>query len=216
MGKYSFDSNPHGKHIKIINLVGSNKKVLDIGCYDGGLASRLIENNCEVVGIEINADLANEAKKYCNNVICDDVENIINIPYENNYFDIILFADVLEHLKDPFSTIAKFNDYLKDDGYIIVSVPNISNWTIRFKLLFGNFEYEKDGILDETHYRFFTEKSIKQLLEDAGFHITLFDIVPVFLSSYLHKWQYLFSKIRPNLFAFQFVLIGKKEPINSL
>lgn len=211
MGKYSFDPNPYGKHMKIIKLIGSNKKVLDIGCYDGGLARRLIEKNCEVVGIEINADLANKAKKYCNNVICDDVENIINIPYENNYFDVILFADLLEHLKDPFSTIAKFNDYLKDDGYIIVSVPNIANWTIRIKLIFGNFEYEKDGILDETHYRFFTEKSIKQLVEDAGFNITLFDIVPIFLSSYLHKGQYLFSKIRPNLLAFQFIVMGKKN-----
>ena len=82
----------------------------------------------------------------------------LNIKYEK-YFDIIVFADILEHLKEPLEVLKRYKKYLKDDGYIIISIPNIANWKIRFKSLLGRFEYNEYGILDSGHLRFFNEKS---------------------------------------------------------
>ena len=131
-----------------------------------------------------------------------------------NYFDFILFMDVLEHLDDPWNVLKKMKIYLKDGGFVVISVPNIANWAVRWNLLWGNFEYGTRGILDKTHLRFFNEKSAKKLLEDAGFEIVKYDIIPsIPLVKMRAKFMYLISKLRRKFFCYS-VLIGRqnKEP----
>jgi 2-polyprenyl-3-methyl-5-hydroxy-6-metoxy-1,4-benzoquinol methylase len=101
-----FNSDPYGAHMKAVSLVGYNKKVLEVGCATGQISRRLTANGCEVIGVEIDEERAKEAKKYCRYVILQDVENLDDLLY-NNYFDCILFIDVLEHLKYPLIVLEK-------------------------------------------------------------------------------------------------------------
>lgn len=140
--------------MKVLNLVGKNKKVLEIGCATGQVSKRLAENGCEVVGVELDELSAQSAQRYCKNVIMLDVGKI-NAPEYNNYFDFILFMDILEHLNDPSNVLKRMKVYLKDDGLVVISVPNIANWAVRWNLLWGRFEYSSRGILDRAHLRFF-------------------------------------------------------------
>lgn len=211
MGKYDFfDSDDYGVHRKIVDNVGFGKKVLDVGCAEGNISEKLLLHDCEIVGIEIDEKSAQKAKKYCNEVIIGDIESIkLNERYEN-YFDIILFADVLEHLKEPLDVLRMFKFYLKDEGYIMISLPNIANWRMRLKLLLGNFDYDDYGLLDKTHLRFFNVKGVKKLISDADLEIVNFDVS----LNGIKKFPKLFYSISvkwPNLLAYQFLIIAKKK-----
>ena len=206
MSKYDYyNPNPYSVHQKIIQSIGKNKHVLDVGCSEGLLSKRM-----KIVGIELDFDAASKAKSFCKEVIIGDVESIDLKPEYLNYFDVIVFADILEHLKDPLEVLKTFKNYLNDEGYIIVSVPNIANWKIRLQLLFGNFEYSAYGILDSGHLRFFNEKSARKLVNDAGFEISVFDLSVGDVNKF-SKIFYSLGKIRPNLLAFQFLIIARKK-----
>ena len=211
MSKYNtFNPNSFSVHQKIVQLVDKEKKVLDIGCAEGTLSEKMNINGCEVTGIELDENAAKKAQRYCKEVIIGDIESIELKDEFLNYFDFIILADVLEHLKQPLEVLEKLTKYLKDNGQIIVSLPNIANWRIRFKLLMGNFDYESYGILDAGHLRFFTEKNAKNLLLDSGLKISKLDVtvgdVERF-ASFFHSIGILW----PNLFAFQFLIVAKKS-----
>lgn len=213
MSKYDFfNTNQYSVHQKIIQFIGQNKKVLDVGCSEGILAKKMNQNNCNVVGIELNEEAALNANTHCQELIIGDVEMIHLKPEYENYFDIILFADILEHLKEPLEVLERFKKYLNDDGYIIISIPNISNWKIRFQLLFGNFEYEEYGILDKGHLRFFNEKSAKKMVSDAGFEISKFDLTVGDVKRFSKIFHSL-GMLWPNVLAFQFLIIAKKSKL---
>ncbi|MFY9638063.1 MAG: class I SAM-dependent methyltransferase [Methanobacterium sp.] len=215
MGKYNYlNPDPFSMHAKIIKCIDENNKILDVGCAEGNIAEVLSSNKCDVVGIEIDQKSAQNAQNYCKEVILGDVESLELSSEYNNYFDYILFADILEHLKDPLIVLKKFKKYLKNDGYIIVSLPNISNWRMRIKILFGNFEYENTGLLDKGHIRFFNKKSAENLIKDAGFEITKFDITGLD-SPFGTKFFQLIGNQFPNLLAYQFLIIAKKTNYNK-
>lgn len=215
MSVYSeFNNNPYGSQVKVIEMVGKEKKVLEIGCATGRISQRLSENGCKVFGIEIDTKSATQARKYCEEVIKADIETILELPYQKKFFDIILLSNILEHLKSPQDTLNFLLKYLKDGGYVIIVLPNVTNYSIRLKLLFGNFEYEESGILDKTHLRFFNEKTAKELLNDANLEIIKYDIVPTIpIFPLPWKIKYSFSKMRPNLFASEFLFKAKKKDI---
>ena len=211
MGKYGFfNSDQYSMHTQIIKFVNNQKRVLDVGCAEGHLSKKFSLKGCEVVGIEIDRVAAKKAKKYCKEVINEDVESVnLSSKYEN-YFDFIVFADVLEHLKEPLLVLQRFKKYLKEDGYVLVSLPNISNWRIRIKSLFGNFEYEDKGLLDNSHIRFFNAKTSKKLILDAGFEIYRYDLTVGDLPKYA-KFFHFIGTLWPNLLAYQFLIIAKKR-----
>lgn len=206
MNSYEFDESIYGSHIKIIDSVGKDKKVLDVGCNKGYLAKRFKENGCRVVGIEADHQSAQFAKKFCDEVIIADVEKIEELSYPDNYFDVMVFADILEHLKDPRELLTRLKRYLNPAGFIIVSLPNIARIDIRIKLLFGRFDYEETGILDRTHLRFFTFSTAKKLLEDSGYR--------VFHADYAGRLAAILT-ILPEFFAFQFIMIARKAEITK-
>lgn len=160
---YLYDTPPNQD---ICSMVQPNKRVLDIGCATGRIAELLKkEKNCFVVGIEVNKEMAEIAKKRCNKVIIENAETVKKIDFPKGYFDIIIFADVLEHCSNPGEILTNLRGYLSDEGYILISVPNVANWEIRLKLLMGKFDYKGGTILDTGHLKFFTLSSITRLIE---------------------------------------------------
>ncbi len=161
---------------KEIELIGSNKKVLEFGCSTGYVSKILKLRGCTITGIEIDDNAAGKARDYCEKVIIADIETIeLNKQLGGEKFDVALFGDILEHLKDPKRILLQTKDFLSKDGYIVVSIPNIANWSIRLELLIGKFDYQKLGLLDDSHLRFFTKKSIMNLLESCGYFINSVD-----------------------------------------
>ena len=158
---------------RIPRLVAEGSKVLDVGCATGKLLEYLKDNKrCQVFGVEVDRDMAEEANKRCGNVSCVNIEECENLLFEKGEFDIIIFADVLEHLKRPDEVLKRILPHLKDGGYFLFSVPNIAFITVRLGLLFGKFEYAEYGVLDKTHLRFFTLKAVRKLIEERGLKIT--------------------------------------------
>jgi methionine biosynthesis protein MetW len=156
----------------IFKLIGAGKKVLDVGCATGRLGEKLrSEKKCFVIGIDIDEPRAKLAQERLNKVIVANVEKMEKDPFPDGYFDIIIFADVLEHLKEPETVLRRFKKYLKKDGYALISIPNIANWKMRVYLLFGKWHYKDVGLLDKTHLRFFTLKTAKDMINRCGYEI---------------------------------------------
>ena len=160
---------------KMLNLIESGKEVIDFGCATGYF-SRLLQNKgCIVTGVEINPDAAKVAEQYCEKVIIADLDYVsVKDIFPEQKFDIAVFGDVLEHLRNPWRVLEETRHILKEDGYVVASIPNIAHGSIRLALLDGRFEYTEFGILDNTHLRFFTRETVKKLFEKAGY---LADIV---------------------------------------
>ena len=160
-------------HALITELVGPDKRVLDVGCAAGNLAEVLGERGCRVTGIEADPEAARQAEGRCERVIVGNVERLdLGAELDEGSFDIILFGDVLEHLKDPLRTLKRLKPFLHPEGYVVASIPNIAHGSVRLALLQGRFQYRSLGLLDNTHLRFFTRESVEQLFKDAGFLIT--------------------------------------------
>ena len=149
----------------------SNQRILDVGCGTGSLAKFLGQKNNECYGITISKEEARLAKSRMVDVIAGDIEKITGLPFPEDFFDVVIFADVLEHLKDPSHVLQLVKPYLKTGGLIIASIPNVSNITVRVNLLMGKFDYQECGILDNTHLRFFTLRTAKELISNAAYQI---------------------------------------------
>jgi len=149
-------------------------RILEVGCAAGLTGFELKRKKIadEVVGLEINKDVSKIASLYLDKVITANVEEIEELPFPKKYFDCILFLDVLEHLIDPWKTLKKLRDYLKNDGIVVASIPNIRHHSIITSLVLGRWEYQDAGILDRTHLRFFTFPEMKKLMEEAGLKIS--------------------------------------------
>ncbi len=148
------------------------ERALDVGCGVGA-TGQYLKNHWqvnEVVGIELNAEMAQQAQAVLDKVVIGDIQHM-DLPFAPGDFDIIICADVLEHLYDPWSVLKKLKTYLKDSGYLLLSVPNVQHWTMIVKLLAGKWHYQHEGILDSTHIRFFTRSSLVEMIEQTGFEI---------------------------------------------
>lgn len=143
-------------------------RVLDVGCGAGQLGQALKERDTkEVVGIELNQEAAHIAAAVLDRVICAPVESValeeLGPPY-----DCIIFGDILEHLVDPWATLHRFTTLLTPEGRVVASLPNVAHWSVVAGLLRGRWEYRDRGLLDCTHLRFFTRRSIAALFAQAG------------------------------------------------
>jgi len=184
--------------------------VLEVGCAEGKTGKRLKDDGKarKVVGIELHPDIALKAQKNLDYVIQGNIENIeILEPYGK--YNFILAGDVLEHLVDPWSVLRKLKKALAQNGKIIFSVPNIRNWTVLFPLLFtGKWEYEKFGIMDSTHLRFFTKKTSIQLAESADMKVI--SITPAG-SRIAKKFHRMHLPLLVEFTAVQFVIVCEKK-----
>jgi 2-polyprenyl-3-methyl-5-hydroxy-6-metoxy-1,4-benzoquinol methylase len=163
----------YGNRDEMIKYIPANAgTVLDVGCGGGHFGRNLQRlRNLEVWGLELNKDAAEKAKTKLYKVIIGDIEgDDFSLP--ENYFDCIVFNDVLEHLLLPWRVLTKIKSYLKSDGWIVASIPNIRYFEcIKSLLLHKEWEYADYGVMDRTHLRFFTINSIKKMFEDSGYSI---------------------------------------------
>lgn len=154
-------------------LQGSFEKSLDVGCGSGLVSQTLRSKGIvqEAHGIELDPKARAEASKVLDKVFCEDLSQ--NDPKDiPGSYDLVLCLDVLEHMYDPWKALERVRSLLKPNGTLFVSIPNIRNFRATFPLLLkGDWQYEEAGILDSTHIRFFTKKTAKSLVENAGFEI---------------------------------------------
>ena len=180
------DADPNNPFVKQLKFIGVEKSVLEFGCSTGYFSEALQKKGCTVVGVEINPIAAKLAEKFCVQVIVADLDlGDIKERVNGMKFDVISFGDVLEHLKDPWQVLRDVRSILKPSGYIVASIPNIAHGAIRLDLLKGNFNYSDSGLLDKTHLRFFTRKTVYELFAESGYSVESIDttIVPIFLES---------------------------------
>ncbi len=148
------------------------RAVLELGCATGRLGQGLkTRQQCFLAGIEISPEAAHEAARYFDVVHVGDAETV-DLPYEEETFDQIICADVLEHLVAPGKVLRRLRRLLKPGGQLLVSVPNIRNfYTLARSLDEGRWEYEDAGILDRTHLRFFTRTDFENVLHRSGYRL---------------------------------------------
>ncbi len=207
-GYVALNTRPHGGHAKLLALVGSGKRVLDVGCSSGYLARPLVERGCVVVGIEQDEVAAEAAREVCEDVLTGDVETM-ELQFTPGSFDVVLCGDLIEHLRAPEQLLARVRPLLRDDGRLVLTTPNVANWAMRLGLLAGRWRYTERGILDTTHLRFFTRKTLVETLEAAGFRILELDFtvpVPGIDSPAVERAAHAVGRLRPPLFAYQFVV----------
>ncbi|EKO3471150.1 class I SAM-dependent methyltransferase, partial [Vibrio fluvialis] len=155
----------------VSSFVSESSKVLDVGCYEGALGHHLItEKKCIVDGIELDPKAAKEASKHYNKVVVANL-NVDDVTTDlDGGYDYIIFADVLEHLLEPQFQLSKLKELLSENGKVIISVPNIGYHGVLASLSEGDFPYSETGILDRTHLRFFTRKTLKELITQSGLY----------------------------------------------
>lgn len=150
---------------------GGKNKILEIGAGSGEtlLQAKALGLAEEIVGVElVRLDHSNQSHPAMDRFLIGNVEQM-DLPLAENYFDVILCGDVLEHLVDPWGTVRKLCSHLKPSGYFIASIPNVREIkTLLSIALHGDFKYNDAGILDRTHLRFFCKKNMVALFEENG------------------------------------------------
>lgn len=152
----------------------SLKRVVEIGCGSGALAReyKKINPGCEYVGVEIDEDYAEAARRYCNQVLAGDIEPMADNTFANLLpNDCWIFGDVFEHLYDPWSVLAQIKTHMTKDNCVVACIPNMQHWSVQASLLSGAVFYQDSGLFDRTHIRWFTRTTIIDMFLKAGFVI---------------------------------------------
>ncbi len=173
--------NSKGEHSLAVaaQFIPLGAEILEFGSAAGYFTRFLKqERNATVDIVELDKACAEKASQYARDFHIGDIEQGgWKDIYADRQYDIILFADVLEHLRDPWRVLTEAARQLKPGGRIILSVPNIAHAQILSSLYNDDFSYAQVGILDKTHLRFFTEQTIRQMAEDCGLRVC--DLIPV-------------------------------------
>ena len=212
--EYQLKPSEDSSHGRISTLLAARppSKVLDLGCSGGRLAERLRGMGHHVTGVDVH-EIAGVHQR-TDAFFKADLNQ--GIPYEvGSGFDIVLGADVLEHLVDPGALIAQARDILSPDGVALFCVPNIAHWYPRTRSTLGAFDYDQRGILDSTHLRFFTRRSIRKLVERNGFTISRIEPVGLPLDAMgvegektrvLRLIDQMMLAVWPTMFGYQFIV----------
>ena len=221
---YTFKDFEGSSHRILIELIRRHAPhggtLLDLGAAGGELGSAVREHFDRTIGFEYNVDCVGDLKGSFDAVAIADLERVKELPHGVN---VVVLADVLEHLRSPARALALVRDALAEDGHVFISVPNIANITVRLGLLFGIFEYRDRGILDHTHLRFYTVRTIRREVENAGFRIEEIrgSSVPIRLIAGRYTPELLLrageriltwlTRLWRGLFAYQVILVAVKK-----
>jgi len=215
-----FTGSSHSWALSECEKLPSSSRVLDIGCGSGAIGRELKTNGWQSLkAVEIDAG----ARAHVSSIY-SQIEPSIE-PYRGQQFDLILLLDVVEHMTEPEDFLNEAAKLLSPNGTLLLSVPNVAHWSVRFPLLFGWFEYSERGLLDRTHLQLFTRSRVNRFARSVpalkiaaqGGSIEPAEFV---LPEVIHKanWFESLRKIRyavscalPGLFAFQHLVIFKKS-----
>ena len=199
----------HTRHQLIELLDPIPDRVLEVGCGTGNTLARLRQLGAErVCGIELDPTAAGEAEKKADHVLVGDLEQT-ELPYARESFSCLILGDVLEHLRDPWTALTRLASALEHGGQVVASVPNVRFYEVSLGLLLlGRWDYGREGILDSTHLRFFTRKSVKRLFHESGLKVLsigshrgrkrdLFNRATLSLFSDLLTIQHLVKAVKP-------------------
>ena len=195
-------------------IPSSAKTTLEIGCGAGNFSAQFADRT-ETWGVEPFETSAKEAQDKLHKVIIGTLDDTIN-DLPDNYFDVIIMNDVIEHLLEPWNDITLLKSKLKKDGVLVTSIPNVRYSKNLFKFLFNrDWKYTEDLILDRTHYRFFTKKSIKRMFKDCGYSIQSIRGINTTKSFLYFPFAVLFNIVllgsQIDMFFMQFATVAKKN-----
>ena len=177
---YEIDLKSGAAPARVVRMVGQNKRVLEIGAGPGSITKHLTHTNqCDVTALEIDPAAIEILKPHCSKVV---IANLNDAEWTSHFasaplFDVVVAADVLEHVQDPSLVIKQMKHLLAPEGSIILSLPHIGYSAIHACLFDEDFQQNDWGLLDKTHIRFFGIKNIQQLFEDAELDITEVEFV---------------------------------------
>jgi len=201
-------------------LLPPGGRVLDVGCASGGLLALLRTRAGHLAGLEVSASAAQAASSIADHVVQGALADP-ELPFEAGSFDLVVLADVLEHLPDPAAGLARAKDWCRPGGAVLVSVPNVAHWQARVTLLRGRWPQTDSGTFDSSHLRWFTRDALGALLAGAGLReVELHAIVPALrnhaparaarLTAPLEPtWQAL-GRRAPGLLGYQVIGIGRR------
>jgi 2-polyprenyl-3-methyl-5-hydroxy-6-metoxy-1,4-benzoquinol methylase len=154
------------------------RTVVEVGCGAGRFAAayRAINPTVRYLGVELFEEAAQQAATQMDDIIIGNIEDTdvfteLEEVLEDSEIDVLVFGDVLEHLLDPWNILAKFKQIMSPNGYCVACIPNISHWTILAGLIHGEWNYADSGLLDKTHLRFFTKKTMIELFQNTGWQV---------------------------------------------
>lgn len=192
MNPYKFHRRHYSTHqvmVRILKqIISPTSAVLDLGCNTGYLGEQVGEGLWTGVERDPNTRPVLEKIPVYNRVITGDLEHFNFSQFAKESFDVVLMADILEHLINPEHVLREILSVIKPGGKVVISLPNVANWQIRLSLMFGFFTYKDVGILDRTHVHLYEKHSARRLVESNGLRIrrmiftsTFFGIVIRFL-----------------------------------
>jgi 2-polyprenyl-3-methyl-5-hydroxy-6-metoxy-1,4-benzoquinol methylase len=212
---YAYKPSAHSSHGRVLQMMQHRPpaRVLDVGCGPGWLAQALQAQGHHVTGVDVSEEA--DADQRMAKFVQADLEH--GLPESvGGGFDVVIAADVIEHVRRPEILIAQMIDRLRSGGTLIASVPNIGHWYPRARTAAGIFDYDQRGILDSTHLRFFTRRSFLRLARRSGLeplahrHTGLpFDALGVRTDRRLGRISSVVDRLLvrawPTMFAYQFV-----------
>ncbi len=167
---YEAKLSPDSSHGRILGWLRDRppSRVLDLGCADGYLAAELRKAGHHVVGVDVVA--AEGIKSRVDEFVLADLDQGVP-PEVTGPFDVVIAADVLEHVRQPEVILDELHGLVAPGGVVLTSVPNFAHWYPRLRVLVGRFDYDRRGILDRGHVRFFTRRSFERLVDERGWQI---------------------------------------------
>jgi 2-polyprenyl-3-methyl-5-hydroxy-6-metoxy-1,4-benzoquinol methylase len=205
---------------EVVNSIPKDTiKILDLGCGAGDNARLIVTRNskAQVHGVTLAAKEKPQAEKFCTKVFIYNLEQGLPVEIERQY-DAVIASHVLEHICYPQTLLAAVKNKLATDGVFVIALPNIMCWRYRIKLLIGKFDYTETGVMDYTHFRWYTFESAQRLLAENGFNVVesngyggfpfgpLRNILP---NSILKLCDKTACKFLPGLFSYQMVFSAK-------
>ncbi|GAB3247930.1 class I SAM-dependent methyltransferase [Nocardioides dilutus] len=212
------EGSPNTSHTQVASLIGQDKRVLDLGCWAGDLGRALMTQGCRVSGLEVDPEAADKARSVLDEVVVADLDT--SLPSEHfsaGSFDVVVLADVLEHLRDPGRVLADVSTLLAPGGRVVASIPNITHGSVRLALLQGRWNYTETGLLDEGHLRFFDRAGVLGLFANAGFVVeelrataldplaTEVEVIDQRLPSPVIEWV----RDQPDALVYQFIVAAR-------
>ncbi len=201
-----------GTRPEVISMIPSGvRSVLEVGCAGGGTGKALRARGIShLIGIEINPEAARFGGHHYDRLIIGDAELTDDEHIESESLDCILYADVLEHMRDPWSTLRRHLHWLRPGGYVVASIPNVRYYkAVQDLVLKGRWEYANGGVLDKGHLRFFTLCSVTALFERNGLRLLELDTIERGSDVLKLLNRVVLNRLRPFLVK-QYLVLGQK------